>query len=218
MVDVRCAHRIDTAFLGVPRGLSRIVAPERAGCEPHGERVRRRRLARAAADLRDPADPVAPRAWRGGDLRRRRRDPDDVGAGEGTHARRRRGRHRQGPGERAARPRGRRRRVHDGHRCRRGLRALGDARSAAARPGDGERLRAQRFAAGSMGPKVDARRASSRRPASVPRSARSRTREDRRSGRHELVAGWSPGTRAIHSVTARSSVVDPSERSIPWIR
>ena len=41
----------------------------------------RRPVAGAEADLRDPADPLAARARRGRDLRRRRRDPDDVGAG-----------------------------------------------------------------------------------------------------------------------------------------
>ena len=40
----------------------------------------RRRLARAEADLRDPADPLAARARTCRDLRRRRRHPDDVGA------------------------------------------------------------------------------------------------------------------------------------------
>ena len=38
-----------------------------------------RPVAGAEADLRDPADPVAAGARRGGDLRRRRRDPHDVG-------------------------------------------------------------------------------------------------------------------------------------------
>ena len=87
----------------------------------------RRPVAGAEADLRDPADPLAARARRARHLRRRRRDPDDLGAGQGTNARRRRGGHRQGPGERAARPRDRRRPVPDGHGRRRRLRELGDA-------------------------------------------------------------------------------------------
>ncbi len=37
-------------------------------------------VAGAQADLRDPADPLAAGAGRAGDLRRRRRHPDDVGA------------------------------------------------------------------------------------------------------------------------------------------
>ena len=91
-----------------------------------GDRLRRVvAVAGAEADLRDPADPVAAGARRGGDLRRRRWDPDDVGAGQGAHARGRRGRHRQGPRQRAARPRGRGRPVRDGHRRRRRVRAAG---------------------------------------------------------------------------------------------
>ena len=117
----------------------------------------RRAVAGAEADLRDPADPLAARARRRRDLRRRRRDPDDVGAGQGAHARRRRGRDRQGPRQRAARPRGRGRPVRDGHRRRRRLRGLGHARAAPARPGDARTSCARcDFAAGSMGPKVEA--------------------------------------------------------------
>ena len=59
-----------------------------------------RRVATSAADLRDPADPLAARAGHGRDLRRRWRHPDDVRPGQGAHAGRRGGRHRQGPRER----------------------------------------------------------------------------------------------------------------------
>ena len=86
----------------------------------------RRPVAGAQADLRDPAHPLAARARRARHLRRRRRDPDDLGARPGTHARRRRGGHRQGPGQRAARSRDRRRPVPDGHGRRRRVRELGD--------------------------------------------------------------------------------------------
>ena len=47
--------------------------------KPDGDEVAAgRRLAAPAADLRDPADPLAARAGHGRDLRRRRRHPDDV--------------------------------------------------------------------------------------------------------------------------------------------
>ena len=61
--------------------------------------------------------------------------PTDLGAGRGAHARRRRGRHRQGPRQRAAGPRDRRRPVRHGHRRRRRVRGLGHAGAAPARPG-----------------------------------------------------------------------------------
>ena len=72
-------------------------------------------------------------------------------------ARRRRGRDRQGPRERAARPRARRRPVRHGDRRRRRLRGLGHAASSAgssrSRPPSCARRRSP---AGSMGPKVEA--------------------------------------------------------------
>ena len=122
-----------------------------------GDRLRRVvAVAGAEADLRDPADPLAARPRRGRDLRRRRGDPDDVGAGQGAHARRRRGGHRQGLRQRAARPRGRGRPVRDGHRRRRRVRAVGDAGAAAARARHAGGAARLDFAAGSMGPKVEA--------------------------------------------------------------
>ena len=54
-------------------------------------------------------------------------------------ARRRRSGHRQGPRQRAARPRGGGRPVRDGDRRRRGVRRLGDAAAAGDGPGDGRR-------------------------------------------------------------------------------
>ena len=70
---------------------------------------------------------------------------------------RRRGRHRQGPGQRAAGPRGGRRPVRHGHRCRRRLRRTGARPSSASSSGSRRReLRELPFAAGSMGPKVEA--------------------------------------------------------------
>ena len=132
-------------------------------------------VAGAEAHLRDPADPVAARARRRGHLRRRRRDPDDLGARPGAHARRRRGRDRQGPGQRAARPRGRGRPVRDGHRRRRRLRGLGDTRAAPARPGD-----AGRAAQPALRRRVDG-----------PEGRRGRAvrRGDRQACRHRLAGG-----------------------------
>ena len=94
---------------------------------------------------------------------------------------RRRGGHRQGPRQRAAGPRGRRRPVRDGDRRRRVYIGLGDARAAAAGPGDAERA----AAAAASRPARWARRSrppssSWRRPAGAPRSARS-TRSSRSS-------------------------------------
>ena len=85
----------------------------------------------------------------------------------------RRGGDRQGPRQRDGR-RGRRRGpVRHGHRRGRGLRRLGHAGAAAAGRGDAGKLSGYEFAAGSMGPKVDAAPGSSARPAGAPRSAHS---------------------------------------------
>ena len=96
--------------------------------------------------------------------------------GQGTHARGRRGGHRQGPRQRAAGPRDRRRPVRDGHRRRRRVRALGDPAAAAARPRHARRAaRAGTSPPDRWARRSTPRRGSSRRPASGPRSARSPT-------------------------------------------
>ena len=105
----------------------------------------------------------------------------------GAHARRRRGRDRQGPRERAARPRGRRRPVRDGDRRRRRLRGLGHARAAAARRGH-----ARGAAAHGLRRRVDGAEGRGRRPlrrgdrqARRHRLARGHREDRRRDGRHE---------------------------------
>ena len=68
-----------------------------------------------------------------------------------------RGGHRQGPRQRAARPRGVRRAARPGDRRRRRLHRLGHPGAEASRPGHAGRSCVRpRFAAGSMGPKVEA--------------------------------------------------------------
>ena len=83
---------------------------------------------RAQTDLRDPADRMADREGRRGDLRRRWWRAHDVRPQRRPEARRRRGRHRQGSRQRVARPRDRRRPLRHGDRRRRRLRRLGHAR------------------------------------------------------------------------------------------
>ena len=133
--------------------------PRRAGSfKRDGDHLRRVVPSPAPqADLRDPPDPLAARARRARDLRRRRGDPDDVGARQGAHARRRRGRDRQGPRQRAVGQGDRGRPLRDGDRRRRRLRRTGERRSSAGSTGSPRTSCAARpFAAGSMGPKVDA--------------------------------------------------------------
>ena len=113
-------------------------------------------VAAATAHLRDSANSLAVRAGCHRYLRRRRGCSDDVHPGKPSDADRCRGRHRQGSREPASRPRGRSRSISDGNRrpwCLRGRgmpeqRQLGRVTSA--------ELRAMRFAAGSIGPKVEA--------------------------------------------------------------
>ena len=92
----------------------------------------------------------------GGRLRRRRRHPHDALLHGRRRAVRRRSRHRQGPGQRAV-GRGRRRGpVRHGHRRGRRLPRLGHTHAAEAGRGDPRGPDRSEFAAGSMGPKVDA--------------------------------------------------------------
>ena len=123
---------------------------------PDGDKLpARRRLAAAAADLPDPAGQVAAREGLHRHLRRRRRHPDHVRAG--PQAPGRRGGGGQGPGERAPRPRAGGRPLHHGDGRRRGLSRLGQAHAAGDPAGlAARRSRSSGFAAGSMGPKVEA--------------------------------------------------------------
>ncbi len=152
-----------------------------------------RALTPAAAHLRDPADPVAARARRRAHLRRRRWGAHDVPAGRGDDAGRRRGRHRQGPRQRAARPRGRRRPVRDGDRRRRRVRRLGHAAAAGARPGDAPPSCARASSRPARwGRRSRRRAASSRPPGGGPRSARSP--RSSRSSTERRAPRWCAGT------------------------
>ena len=83
--------------------------------------------------------------------------PTMYAPGEDRRSGRRRGGHRQGPRQQPARPRARRRPVRDGDRRRRGVRATGARRrSGGIEPITPAELEAMEFAAGSMGPKVEA--------------------------------------------------------------
>ncbi len=96
---------------------------------------------RPQADLRDPADALAPGAGHGRHLRRRRGHPDDVRPGRRPPARRRRGGHRQGPRDQPAGARARGGSVRDGDRRRRRLPRFRAADPGAHRPGDPGRAR-----------------------------------------------------------------------------
>ena len=107
-------------------------------------------------DSGDRADHLAAGTGSRGHLRGRRGHPDRVSLVRSWSPGRRRGGHRQGPGERTAgRGRGRGP-VGDGHRRGRRLPRLGNHAAAAPRPGNARGTGRHQFAAGSMGPKVEA--------------------------------------------------------------
>ena len=175
----------------------------------------------APAHLRDPADPLAAGARRRASSARAaaasrrcscRAPTPSVGAEVVIDKDRR---------QRAAGPRARRRPVRDGHRRRRGLRRLGHARAAAARPGHaGRAARPARSPAGSMGPKVEAavdfvRRTGKR---AATRHAGRRGRAGGRDARHqrrgwltgrdgrEMAASQGPATEGLESGSAPTHV------------
>ncbi len=169
---------------GLHRGGGR-AARRREGLDGGSRTGRWRRVVPSplpTADLRDPAHQVAAREGHHRDLRRRRRHPHHVPPGrphlEGVEAVIDKDR-----ASAAARPRARGRPLRDGDRRRRRLSRLGDAGAAPAPPRLPRRARAATgFAAGSMGPKVEA--------ACDFVGAHRRPRRDRRPGRHREDDCW----------------------------